>query len=66
MIKLSDGAAINLCVAVDSDRTGKTYDSPIPPDIEVKTDWSLWGTDEDPVIQAAMKRILASSSKRAA
>jgi carboxyl-terminal processing protease len=51
--KLRDGAVLNLTVAVDADRTGKHYDSEIPPDVEVKTIWTLYGTDEDPVLKAA-------------
>ena len=54
-IKLSDGAVINLTVAVDADRTGKTYDNKIPPDTEIKTNWVWYGTDDDPVIKAAIK-----------
>jgi C-terminal processing protease CtpA/Prc len=53
--KLSDGAVLNLTIAIEADRTGKTYDKKIPPDTEIKTDWSLYGTDEDTVIQAALK-----------
>lgn len=53
--KLTDGAILNLTTALEADRTGKNYDSKIPPDTEIKTNWSLYGTDEDPVIQAAIK-----------
>src|SRR5262245_27038729 len=53
-IKLSDGAVLNLTVAVDADRTGKSYDSKIPPDTEVKTNWALYGTDDDTAIKAAV------------
>lgn len=52
--KLSDGAVLNLTVAVDADRTGKPYDSKIPPDTEVKTNWAWYGTDDDLVIKAAV------------
>jgi len=51
--KLSDGAIINLTVAVDADRTGKSYDSKIPPDTEIKTIWAQYGTDDDPVLKVA-------------
>ena len=54
-IKLSDGAVLNLTVAVDADRTRKSYDSKIPPDTEVKTIWALLGTDDDAAIAAAVK-----------
>jgi carboxyl-terminal processing protease len=53
-MKLSDGAVLNLNVAIDADRTGKSYDSKIPPDTEVKTVWALYGTADDPVIRAAL------------
>ncbi len=53
--KLSDGAILNLTTAIEADRTGKTYDSKIPPDIEVKANWELYGTDRDPAIRAAAK-----------
>lgn len=54
-IRLSDGAVLNLTTAVDADRTGKSYDSKIPPDTEVKTIWALYGTDDDAAIKAAVK-----------
>jgi C-terminal processing protease CtpA/Prc len=53
--KLSDGAILNLTVALDADRTGKTYDSKIPPETEVKTMWAFYRTDDDPVIKAAVR-----------
>ncbi|HZS47210.1 MAG TPA: S41 family peptidase [Blastocatellia bacterium] len=58
---LSDGAMLNLTVSIDADRTGKTYDSKIPPDIQVKTDWSLYGTDKDTAVEAAVKWIRSQS-----
>lgn len=33
---LPDGAIANLTIAVDGDRTGKTYDSPIPPNEKIE------------------------------
>jgi len=51
--ELSDGACINLTQALDCDRTGQTYNAPIPPDKTVTMDWSLLGTDRDPVVTAA-------------
>lgn len=35
------------------DASGKTYDGPIKPDVQVKTDNATFGTPADPVIQAA-------------
>lgn len=55
--KLSDGAVINLCEAVEADRTGKRYGEKMHPDIAVKSDWSLFGTPRDPVILEAIKSI---------
>jgi C-terminal processing protease CtpA/Prc len=52
--KLSDGAVLNLTTAFEADRTGKQYDNKIPPDTEIKTNWLLYGTPEDPVIKAAL------------
>ena len=57
-MRLSDGAVLNLNVAIDADRTGKSYDNKIPPDTEVKTVWALYGTDDDPVIRAAQSWLL--------
>jgi carboxyl-terminal processing protease len=53
--KLSDGAILNLTTALEADRTGKQYDSKIPPDTQIKSDWSRYGTEDDPVIKAAVK-----------
>lgn len=53
--KLSDGAILNLTIAIEADRTGKRYDNKIPPDTEIKTDWAWYGTDMDPVIKAAVQ-----------
>lgn len=53
--RLSDGAVLNLTTAIEADRTGKTYDTKILPDTEVKTDWELYGTDGDTAIKAAVK-----------
>jgi carboxyl-terminal processing protease len=50
---LSDGARIFVSGAFSFDRNGKTYEGAITPDAGVKTDWSQFGTAQDPVIQAA-------------
>ncbi len=50
---LSDGAILVITVALDADRTGQTYDGPIPPDQLVISDPSQIGTSADPVIPAA-------------
>jgi len=50
---LSDGANIFVSGAFSFDRKGTTYAGPIPPDFQVPTDWSQFGSDQDPVILAA-------------
>jgi len=51
---LSDGAQIFVSGAFGTDRSGNTYKGPILPDESVKIDWAHLGTDQDPVILAAM------------
>jgi len=58
---LSDGAALNVSGAFSMDRTGHTYKGPIEPDEPVKNDWTVFGTDHDPVILAARNWLLAQS-----
>ncbi|MDK1476651.1 S41 family peptidase [Streptomyces sp. 549] len=50
--RLSDGAVLNLTVAKDADRTGRTYDEAIPPDEEVADNHGR-GSRQDPVMEAA-------------
>lgn len=54
---LSDGAIINLCEAVDADRTGKKYGVPIEPNIRIDPKWALYLSEEDPAIIAAKRWI---------
>lgn len=58
---LNDGALLNLMVAVDADRTGKTYGGRMPPDQPVTIDWSKFGADGDPVIVAAQEWLHSQS-----
>jgi C-terminal processing protease CtpA/Prc/uncharacterized protein GlcG (DUF336 family) len=51
---LSDGAVLNLTVGFMADRTGQTYDAPIEPDEAIEVDWERIGTDDDPVLEAAL------------
>jgi C-terminal processing protease CtpA/Prc len=51
---LSDGAQIFVSGAFGIDSHNKVYKGPILPDESVKIDWSQFGTDQDPVILAAM------------
>ncbi len=51
--RLSDGAILELTVAFDADRTGQTYDGPIPPDQEVPFARLSPPLADDHVVQAA-------------
>jgi C-terminal processing protease CtpA/Prc len=51
--QLSDGATIFVSGAFSFDRNGKTYSGPIPPDVNINTNWPLFATAQDPVILAA-------------
>jgi C-terminal processing protease CtpA/Prc len=51
--ELSDKAILRVTVGLYADRTGQTYAAAIPPDESVKLDWTRFGSDDDPVIQAA-------------
>lgn len=53
--ELCDGALIMLTTALGADRTGRVYDSPLPPDQHVTIDWTRIGTADDPVLQAAIE-----------
>lgn len=55
---LSDGAWVGVSGAFSIDRTGRIYDGSIIPDEPVKIDWTLFGTERDPVILAATKWLL--------
>src|SRR6266511_1715834 len=55
---LSDGSFLGVSGAYAMDRTGHTYDSPITPDEVVSTDWTLFGSDRDPVILTARDWLL--------
>lgn len=53
--KMSDGAILNLCQVLDVDRTGKTYDSSIPPDLFVSTNWPRFNQPDDRAIVEAIR-----------
>ncbi len=61
---MPDGALLVLTVALDADRTGQVYDAAIPPDQPVQPDWTAFGTDADPVIQAAQEWLQQQPSCR--
>jgi C-terminal processing protease CtpA/Prc len=52
--RLRDGAALFLYTTLEADRTGKAYEGKIDPDQRVRADWTRWGTDQDPVLRAAL------------
>lgn len=52
---LSDGALLALTTRLGVDRTGRTFDGPIPPNHYVKVDWASLGTEVDPVLQTALE-----------
>jgi len=56
---LSDQAFVGVSGAFSMDRTGYIYDGPIAPDETVRTDWTLFGSDRDPVILAAQEWLLS-------
>jgi len=60
---LADGALLVVTVTVHADRNGTRYDSVIPPDEPVATDWSRCSTADDPVLVAACRWLAAASSK---
>lgn len=53
--QLSDGAWIALTTHLGADQTGRTYEGPLLPDQPITIDWTRLGTDDDPVIQAAVQ-----------
>jgi C-terminal processing protease CtpA/Prc len=55
---LSDGSFLGISGAVSMDRTGRIYDGPITPDEAVTIDWTLFGSDRDPVILVARDWLL--------
>lgn len=57
--RLSDGSFIGVSGAFSMDRTGHIYDGPISPNETVQTDWTIIGSDRDPVLLAAQKWLLS-------
>ena len=50
---LYDDAYLSIATSVITDRTGTTYLTGIEPDEKVSTDFSVFATDDDPVLEAA-------------
>lgn len=59
---LSDGSQLFVSGANSFDRNGTIYNNPIHPDVLVKTDWSKFGTEQDPVVQEARDWLHSQSS----
>lgn len=51
---MSDGAWLIVTIALDADRTGKTYDAAISPDEYVAMNWTLFQTKRDPVLMSVL------------
>ncbi|MFD3587025.1 S41 family peptidase [Streptomyces sp. NPDC058683] len=62
--RLSDGAVLGLAEIRDADRTGRSYDGPIPPDEEIPTRGLGSGTHTDQVLQAAKKWLVKQAACR--
>jgi carboxyl-terminal processing protease len=52
---LVDGSWLLLAESLEADRLGRVYQGRVSPDESVEIHWQLLGTEEDPVIQAAMR-----------
>lgn len=52
--QLRDGALLVLTISYGADRTGQTYEGPLMPDEPVASDWTLFQTEGDPVVLAAV------------
>ncbi|MBK7878210.1 MAG: hypothetical protein IPJ77_21350 [Planctomycetes bacterium] len=63
-IKLADGALLVLTVTVDADRNGTRYDTVIPPDEVVATDWARFGAADDPVVVAACRWLAGAAGAK--
>lgn len=57
--RLSDGAWLTVSGARAMDRTGQIYGGPVAPDEVIGTDWTNFGTGQDPVVRAALAWLLA-------
>lgn len=53
--RMRDGALIALTAYWGADRAGNVFQDPLPPDHFVKVDWTCFGTQDDPVLQAALQ-----------
>jgi hypothetical protein len=63
-IALADGAQLVLTVTVMADRTGQRYENALAPDETVATDWTRFGTADDPVLAAATRWLATPSGAK--
>jgi C-terminal processing protease CtpA/Prc len=66
---LGNGATLVLTTGLARDRAGRVYDGPLAPDEPVETDWTRFGTADDPVLQAAvewLRTVRVGSTSRSA
>ncbi|MFF7791293.1 S41 family peptidase [Streptomyces sp. NPDC007991] len=61
---LADGAVLLLTEVKDADRTGRAYDAPIPPDVEIVKDPRPMARNRDEVLQAAQSWLLKQAACR--
>ena len=52
---LYDGAYLSIAISAITDRAGNTYLTGIEPDENIPVDFSAFGADDDPAIQAATR-----------
>ena len=52
---LYDDAYLSIATSVATDRTGNPYLTGVEPDEKLSTDFSVFGSDDDPVLRTAMK-----------
>ncbi|MER6126290.1 S41 family peptidase [Streptomyces sp. NPDC001795] len=62
--RLSDGAVLILTEVKDADRTGRAYDAPIPPDVEIVKDPRPVARNRDEALQAAQSWLLKQAACR--
>lgn len=60
-----DGAVLVVTVSRPADRLGRAYGGPIEPDQPIPIDWTRIGSDDDPVIAAAVRWLREQPSCRA-
>ena len=65
-VDLPSGARLWITTATVTDRDGRSYAGPIPPDNPVRTDWSDFAGGADPVLSAAQNWLAGAPACRQA